>query len=105
MAGAASAYSLEVPPEILKPGANHNGEEQQVTVELRPLTIGHFQLISRAAREDPGLVPILMISEALVSPKLTPGQVKGMHMGLVEFLIEHIRRISGLSEKKNTWSN
>ena len=35
-------------------------------MQLRPLTIGAFQLIMRAARDDAGMIPLLMIKESLV---------------------------------------
>ena len=106
LAGANATYTLEIPPAVLRPGAEQTGPEQPETaaktvVELRPISLGAFQLITRAAKDDPGLIPILMIKEACVDPPLTLNQVKAMHLGLVEFLIGHIRRISGLTEKKN----
>ncbi|NEP85197.1 MAG: hypothetical protein F6K39_48200, partial [Okeania sp. SIO3B3] len=68
---------------------------------LRPLTIGTFGLIMKAAKNDPGLIPSLMIKESLVKPAMSLDQVKQMHIGLVNFLIAQIRQISGLTPKKN----
>ena len=65
-------------------------------MRLRPLSVGVLALISRAAREDAGLVPLLMIKEALVEPVLGLDQVRQMHLGLVHFLIQQINLISGL---------
>ncbi|MEM6262055.1 MAG: hypothetical protein AAGI38_06070 [Bacteroidota bacterium] len=101
LSGAAATYEVVVPPEVLKPGQEAGGNGQGYTVTLRPITIGSFQLITKAARQDPGLMPLLMIKESLVNPEMSLAQVRKMHMGLVEFLIQHIRRISGLSEKKS----
>jgi hypothetical protein len=98
LVGSAIAFDVEVPPEILRPGQIHASEG--IVVQLRPLTIGTFGLIIKAGKSDPGLIPLLMIKESLVQPKLSLEQVKSMHLGLVNFLISHIREISGLTEKK-----
>ena len=71
-----------------------------MVVQLRPLSIGVFQLIMRAAREDPGLIPVLMIKESLVKPVMSVEQVNQLHLGVVSFLIDQVRAISGLVEKK-----
>ena len=105
LAGAAITLDVMIPPHVLQPAKADQGIEasqvQPMTVQLRPLTIGSFQLIMKAAKNDAGLIPLLMIKESLVQPKLSLEQVKGMHLGLVSFLIEHIRQISGLTGKKN----
>ena len=103
--GARATYEVEVPAAILRPGTAEPtepaaGDEGRI-VRLRPLTIGAFRLILRAAREDPGLIPLLMIKESLLEPRLTLEQVKQLHLGFVTFLIGHIRAISGLEEKKS----
>ncbi|MCB9232786.1 MAG: hypothetical protein H6581_14035 [Bacteroidia bacterium] len=99
LAGANATYSIEVPAEVIKPGAN--GDGKPVQVQIRPITIGGFQLILKAAKEDAALIPLLLIQEALVEPKMSLAQVQRMHLGLVEFLVSHIREISGMGEKKN----
>ena len=103
LAGAAATFEVEVPPEVLRPAAAAApfGERAEGgVVQLRPLTIGAFQLILKAAKNDPGLIPLLMIKESLAAPKLSLEQVKAMHLGLVNFLVAHIREISGLTVKK-----
>ena len=100
MAGVAATFDVAIPPEVLQPGPARSGEHRSVVVQLRPLSIGTFQLIMKAARQDPGLIPILMIKESLVEPALTAEQVKQLHLGMVTYLIERIREISGLAEKK-----
>lgn len=99
--GAASTFEIAIPPEVLYPGENPNPEADRKTVQLRPITIGTFQLIMKAARQDTGLIPLLMIKESLVQPSLSLEQAKQLHLGLVSFLIEQIRQISGLTGKKN----
>lgn len=105
LAGAAATFEIVVPAEVLRPGVNGqaapNETAEDMTVELRPLTIGTFQLIMKAARNDAALIPLLMIKEALVQPTLSLEEVKQLHLGLVNFLIAHIREISGLTQKKN----
>ena len=69
----------------------------ELVVVLRPLTVGRLALISRAARDDAGLVPLLMIKESLVDPPLTLDRIRDMHIGLVHHLVSRINRISGLT--------
>lgn len=53
LAGAAATFEIVVPAEVLRPGVNGqaapNETAEDMTVELRPLTIGTFQLIMKAA--------------------------------------------------------
>ncbi|MFM2376525.1 MAG: hypothetical protein RLZZ165_1622 [Bacteroidota bacterium] len=99
LAGADAAYRVEVPPEIVKPGGEPLGKP--VAVVLRPITIGTFHLILKASKDDPAMVPLLLIKESMVEPPMSMQQVQRMHIGLVEFLVLHIRDISGMGEKKN----
>lgn len=99
LAGASVNYDVTIPPELLHPGRGDASSEMAVT--LKPLTIGTFQLIMKAAKNDASLIPLLMIKESLIQPALTLEQVKKLPLGLVNFLIGHIREISGLVEKKS----
>lgn len=100
--GAGNIFEVVVPAEVVYPGGREAGSEKVMTVQLRPLTIGTFQLIMKAARQDAGLIPLLMIKDSMVQPSLSLEQVKQLHLGLVNFLIGNIREISGLTGKKNT---
>jgi hypothetical protein len=100
LAGANATYRIEVPSEVVKPGESEGGKP--VVVHLRPITIGGFQLILKAAKEDAAMIPLLLIKESLVEPALNLQQIQRMHLGLVEYLVGHIREISGMGEKKNT---
>lgn len=101
LAGAEAVFEVEVPAEVLRPAAGRPAlAAEGGVVHLRPLTIGAFQLILKAARNDPGLIPLLMLRESLAEPRLSLDQVKGLHLGLVNFLVAQIREISGLAEKK-----
>lgn len=101
--GASASYKIPIPPDVLNPTLSQSDEKQpEMIIHLKPLTVGIFQLIMKASREDPGLIPLLMIKESLVEPKMTLDQVKRMHLGLVEFLVDHVREISGLTKKKRS---
>ena len=103
LAGATITHTILVPPEVLHPGQTSSKENDTAgEVSLKPLSIGAFQLIQKAARQDNSLIPLLMVKESLVEPSLSMAQVKSMPVGLVRFLVEHIRSISGLSEKKSS---
>ena len=96
LVGANTTYAVVIPPELLPQ------PDREVVVQLRPVTIGAFQLIMKAARQDAGLIPLLLIKESVVQPSLSLEQVKQMHLGIVNFLIGQIRTISGLAEKKSS---
>lgn len=93
--GSQVVHTVEIPPEILRPG---DSDAAAGTVKIRPLNLATMTLISRAAREDNSLVPLLTIKEALVEPALGLDQVRQMHVGLVHYLVGRINVVSGLSE-------
>lgn len=96
IAGSTLTFDVEVPPAILHPA---NGSEPAIggSVRLRPLTVGDLQSITRAAKESDSLVATLMVQRALVEPELTIAQVVSMHVGLVQFLLERVNDVSGIS--------
>src|SRR5829696_2396141 len=98
LAGSGLIHDVRVPREILTPGAQPLEEAAgEGIVQMRPLNVTVLTLISRASREDPGLIPLLMIKEALVEPVLALDQIRQMHVGLVSFLVGKINSISGLA--------
>ena len=99
LAGNAMTFDIVVPPAVLRPG-NPADPGPETIVRLRPLTLGTFLLIMKAAKDDSSLIPLLMLQEALVEPKLALPQLRQMHLGLMTFLLGHVRQISGLAEKK-----
>lgn len=103
LAGADATFEVPVPSELLPQAKStgNNGTEHESLVRIRPLSIGVFQLIMKAAKNDPGLIPLLMIKESLVEPALSLEQAKRLPLGLIEFLIENIRELSGLTKKKS----
>jgi hypothetical protein len=96
-----SFHDVTIPASILTP-ATTNGAAEIRQVRMRPLNIGTLTLISRAAREDASLIPLLMIKEAVVEPMLTLDQIRQMHVGLVYFLVGQANRISGLDANGQT---
>ncbi|MEB3293638.1 MAG: hypothetical protein VKJ24_10795 [Synechococcales bacterium] len=106
--GSQGSHDVIIPAAILNPqsdpateGASpdsHNGSGPQKgqRVRVRPLSLATMTLISRAARDDASLVPILMIKEAVIEPPLTLDQIRHMHVGLVHYLVAQINRLSGL---------
>jgi hypothetical protein len=96
LAGSSLTFEVEVPAEVLRP-TNGAGEEAiDRTVRLRPLTVGDLQLVSRAAKENDSLLAALMVQRALVEPEVTVAQVSAMPVGLVQFLLGEVNRLSGI---------
>ncbi len=100
LAGTENTRTVEIPETLL--GFLNGNPGKSGNVNIKPLSIGVFQLIMKAAREDPEMIPVLMVKEGLAEPKLTVAQVKTLPVGMVEFLVEQIREISGMTEKKKT---
>ena len=101
LAGSALTFEIDVPPHVLRPG-DGDGDSDRAngrthTMRLRPLTVHDLQLISRAAKENGELVATLMVQRALVEPAMTVPQVSSMHVGLMEFLLAQVNRISGIA--------
>lgn len=96
LAGGALTYEVEIPAHLLHPGGSEdNGATNRV--RLRPLTIRDLQLISRAAKESDTLIATLMVQRALVEPDMTVMQVANLHVGLVQYLVNQINLISGIT--------
>jgi hypothetical protein len=97
LAGGGLVHEIAVPEAVLRPSADARDEGGVAGfVRLRPLSVGTLALISRAAREDARLVPLLMIKESVVEPAVSLEQARQMHVGLVQFLVEQINVVSGL---------
>jgi hypothetical protein len=93
LAGSALTYEVRVPADVL----GHATADSAQTVKLRPLTVADLQLVTRAAKESDALVATLMVQRALVDPALTVVQVAGLQVGLLEFLLAEVMRISGMA--------
>lgn len=99
LAGSQLTHDVEIPVEVLRPGPRTGGAAAPTSagrVKLRPLRIASLALIARASQDDPSLVPLLMIKDALLEPALQLEQIRQLHAGLVHFLVARINQISGL---------
>ena len=92
LAGSRTAHEVVIPGELLAPG----GESADGTVRLRPLSLAALTTISLAARQDAGLIPVLMLKESLLEPELGVDEIRRLHVGLVRFLLDRINELSGL---------
>lgn len=92
LAGSRVAHEVVVPGKLLTPG----GESADGLVKLRPLCLAALTAISLAARQDAGLIPVLMVKESLLEPELGVDDIRRLHVGLVQFLLDRINEISGL---------
>lgn len=99
LAGSLLVHEVVVPAAVLQPGepAARDAASPERRVRVRPLKVATLALISKAARDDASLVPLLIVKESLVEPALSFEQVRQMHAGLVQFLVTAIHRISGLA--------
>lgn len=92
LAGGALNYDIEVPAHILQPDAAGTGGK----LRIKPLTVRDLQLIARAAKDNDTLMSALMVQTALVEPALSLPQVQRLHVGLMQFLLDEVNRISGI---------
>lgn len=97
LAGSLLVHEVVVPAAVLNPG-QALADRAERRVRLKPLKVATLALIAKAAHDDSGLVPLLMIKECLVEPGLSFEQVRQMHAGLVQFLVAAIHRVSGLED-------
>ncbi len=96
LAGAAATHAVAVPAAVLSPEGG-DGTAVAGEVVLRPLTVRDIQRVTQAAREQRVLTSVLMIHQALVSPRLSIDQVGSLPAGLVQFLLQRVNALSGLS--------
>jgi hypothetical protein len=97
LAGGSLTFEVEVPFRVLRPNDGAATDGGPSTVRLRPLTVRDLQVISRAAKESDSLVATLMVQRSMVEPEMTVPQVSGLHVGLVQFLLQQVNQISGIT--------
>lgn len=97
LAGGSATHVVRLPESLLRPGANGDSAGDGGEVILRPLLVRDVDRVVRAAREQRVLTSVLMVQQALVSPKLTVDQVAELPAGLVQALLERVNAISGLA--------
>jgi len=95
LGGAELTYEVTIPPEILRPG--ERGPRDAGSVRLRPLRVGDLQRIARAAKENDQLLATLMLHQSLVEPAMSLAQVAALHVGVVQYLLDQVNRISGIN--------
>lgn len=105
LAGSSLTFEVEIPAEVLNPAGNGTAAGAAPgKVRLRPLNVRDLQLISRAAKEKDTLMATLMVQRALVEPELSVAQVAVMHAGLVQYLLDWVNRVSGITASAETIS-
>lgn len=92
LAGGALTFDVTVPAAVLSAAGMASGQ-----VRLKPLTVRDLQLITRAAKDNDALTSALMVQTALVEPRMTLAQVNAMQVGLLQFLLDQVNRISGIA--------
>ena len=97
LAGSQLVFAVDVPAEILQPEGNGKSKATPRSVRLRPLTVSDLQVISRAAKENDQLIATLMVQRSLVEPELSIAESAGMHVGMMQFLLQEVNRISGIA--------
>ena len=103
LAGSTLVHEIMIPGPILRPLASSEPAAEAGIVHLKALSISTLAVISRAARDDNSLIPLLMIKEAVVDPALTIDQIRQFHVGLVHFLVAQINHVSGLNADGQTY--
>ncbi len=94
LAGAQATHRVDLPAELLARAA---GDDSPGFVVLRPLTAGAVQRVALAAKDERVLASVLMVQQSLVEPKLSVEQVTGLSAGLLQFLLDKVNKLSGLT--------
>lgn len=97
LAGSRLTFEVVVPEAVLSPGREDAAQTGPQRVRLRPLTVHDLQLVARAARENDQLLGALMVQRSLVEPEISVPEAAAMHVGLMQFLLEQVNRISGIA--------
>lgn len=109
LAGGAITHEVDVPAQILQPAIagqpSAENDSPALRVRLQPLTVRDLQLIARAAKESDSLTSTLMVQRSLIEPEMSVAQVAAMHAGLVQYLLEQVNQISGITPTEQTLSN
>jgi len=96
LAGSSLTFEVEVPESVLRPANGSAAGLAERSVRVRPLTVADLQLVVRAAKENDSLLGTLMVQRALVEPALSVADVTVLHVGLVQYLLREVNRISGI---------
>jgi hypothetical protein len=97
LASGSMTHTVRIPAALLRGGAPDGGDEAGGEVTLRPLLVRDVDRIVRAAKEQRVLASVLMVQQALVAPKMSVEQVGDLPAGVVQFLVDRVNAISGLT--------
>jgi len=104
LAGSGLTFQVDVPSEVMTPGGNGHGKSGPQSVRLKPLTVSDLQIISRAAKESDHLIAALMVQRSLVEPAVSVAEAAAMHIGLMQYLLQEVNRISGITTDMDGFS-
>jgi len=96
LAGASETFTVPLPASVVRPGPGDPPPGTAGEVVLRPLQVRDVERVTRAAKEQRVLTSVLMVQQALVTPKMTVEQVGSLSAGLVQYLLRRVNQISGL---------
>jgi hypothetical protein len=106
LAGSRLTFEIEVPEAVLNPDSDAvTSRDTPRTVRIRPLNVQDLQLVSRAAKENDRLVAALMVQRALVEPEMSVSTVMSLHVGLMQFLLRQVNKISGIEASHDVLSD
>ena len=105
LAGSSMTFDIQVPKQALRPGDLLDTKEAGGRIRMRPLTVLDLQLAVRAAKENDSLVAALMVQRSLIDPAISVAQAMGLSAGLLQFLLEHVNRISGITMQESSVSS
>src|SRR5688500_12570949 len=89
LASGSTTHAVRIPSALLCGGTSPEASDEAAgEVTLRPLLVRDVDRVVRAAREQRVLTSVLMVQQALVSPKMTVEQVGDLPAGVVQFLAE-----------------
>jgi len=99
LAAGNATHTVRVPAALVRGGESGEATAERFAGEvvLRPLLVRDVDRVVRAAKEQRVLTSVLMVQQALVSPKMTVEQIGSLPAGLVQFLSERVNAISGLT--------
>ncbi len=105
LAGSGLTFTVDLPETVLAPGTPGGNGNGAHSVRLKPLTVADLQTISRAAKENDQLIAALMVQRSLVEPAVTVAEAMTMPVGLMQFLLQEVNRISGITTDEDELAN
>lgn len=98
LAAGSTNHTVRIPAALLRGAASGDvTDEDGGDVTLRPLLVRDVDRVVRASKEQRVLASVLMVQQALVSPRMSVEQVGDLPAGVVQFLAGKVNEISGLA--------